>query len=315
MSMNPPDYVHTALVYRTDSELLDTVVPFAQDALAADEPVVAAFGDGTTAMLREALGEQNGLIYFAGSMSGLRPATSLRNFRSLFEQLLADGAPSFRAVGEVPHPGIGSAWDPWFRYEAAATRVLEDLAGWSMCCYDERSTPDEVLDDVALTHPYLTAPGSSPQANERFEPAERLVSSRPAPLDPLEEHPPALELLDPTPAAARRAVAQLAEGTGIDPSDVADFLVAASEAVTNATLHGRAPVELQAWSTRDRLVVCVRDRGAGPVNPLAGLDPVRRATLGGFGLWLIEQLCSQVGYRYDEHGFTVRLTAGGPPQP
>jgi anti-sigma regulatory factor (Ser/Thr protein kinase) len=315
MNTQSSGYVHTALVYRTDRELLDTVVPFTKDALASGEPVVAAFGAGTTAMLKEALGTQDGLIYFAGSMDGLRPATSLRNFRSLFEQLLADGAPSFRAVGEVPHPGMGSPWDPWFRYEAAATRVLEDLAGWSMCCYDERSTPVEVLDDVTLTHPYLTAPGSSPVANDRHEPAEQLIPSRPAPLDPLEERPPAVELLDPTPAVARSAVAQLAEGTGIDPTDVADFLVAASEAVTNATLHGRAPVELRAWSTKGRLVVCVSDRGSGPENPLTGLDPVRRATVGGFGLWLIEQLCSQVGYRYDEHGFTVQLTAGGPPQP
>lgn len=74
-------------------------------------------------------------------------------------------------------------------------------------------------------------------------------------------------------------------------------MIAVSEAVTNATCHGRPPVLLRIWSDRDRIVVTITDQGGGPTDPFAGLLPA-----GGLGLWVTHQLCDQVTHRSRQAG-------------
>jgi anti-sigma regulatory factor (Ser/Thr protein kinase) len=121
-----------------------------------------------------------------------------------------------------------------------------------------------------------------------------------------------MDLTDPTPVAARRATHLMLDGSSLS-SEAAEGLVGAvSEVVTNATLHGRPPVQVTGWVAPGRRVatVTITDHGPGPDDPQAGQRPESRDPGdGGFGLWLAHHMCT-VTMSSDDHGFTVRLVAG-----
>ena len=87
-------------------------------------------------------------------------------------------------------------------------------------------------------------------------------------------------------------------------------MLAASEAVTNALIHGVAPVTVRIWIGEDRVVVAVHDEGDGPADPLVGLlQHTDKGTSSGRGLWIAHQLDIVVALFAVGTGFTVRLRA------
>jgi anti-sigma regulatory factor (Ser/Thr protein kinase) len=306
-------YFHEAAFFGSDDELLDLVVPFVTGGLEAGEPTMVALDDRSAGVVRAAVGDATGVTYLPHASQYTRPALTIKRYRQMLERHVAAGAGQIRAVGSVPHPGLGAPWEAWARYEAAVHRALADLPLWGMCPYDTRTAPREVLADVERLHPHLATTKGDHVANERFADAPVVVARRSSPAsDPLEALPPAVELDDPAPAAARRAVRDLGRRSALRPDTVDDLVIAVSEAVANALAHGRPPVALRAWAAADRLVVTVRDRGRGPADPLVGLMPVPERTRGGLGLWIAHQVCSDVGLVVDDEGFTVRLIARDP---
>jgi anti-sigma regulatory factor (Ser/Thr protein kinase) len=165
-----------------------------------------------------------------------------------------------------------------------------------------------VLDEAMRTHPHLATPDGAHVRNDRFEDPRSFLLSRPPPVDPLEAGPPVAELIDPPPSDARHVVERTARQASLEDEAVEGMRVAVSEAVTNASLHGRRPVLVQVWAAAGRVLVAVKDHGSGPSDPYAGLaaGPGALNGRGGFGLWLLHQLV-QVSYDRSE-GFTVRLT-------
>src|SRR3954468_8847553 len=93
--------------------------------------------------------------------------------------------------------------------------------------------------------------------------------------------------LPATPAAA--SVARLfvrclcEEWGGGSVADVAELL--SSELVTNAVLHARSSIELEAARTASALRVDVRDVGRGQVQPKALEGPMEGGGGGGLSVW------------------------------
>jgi anti-sigma regulatory factor (Ser/Thr protein kinase) len=229
-------------------------------------------------------------------------------------EYVAAGASQIRVAGDVPHPGVGVAWDWWARYEAVVNHAYDDFPIWGLCPYDTRTTPAEVLDDVRRTHPHIATPHDH-LSNPRFEDPTSFLAARTARWrDPLERDPAAIVLVDPTPATVRAAIVGLAQSTEVGADDVSGLLVAATEAVGNAVIHGRAPVAVNLWTARRRILVAVTDQGPGPSLPFAGLIPATDpdSAVGGRGLWLAHQLCSYVTLQCEPHQYTIRLVAGEP---
>jgi hypothetical protein len=323
-------YLHEAVLYDSDEEFLGVVVPFLQEGAAVGEPCLVALGASTTGLVRAAMGNTRGLTFLDDRYD--RPASVIRSNRDLFTAHLTDGASRIRVASEVPHPGVGVPWDGWARYEAAVNDAYAEFPLWGLCAYDTRITPGSVLDDVARTHPHLaTAHGR--WINRRYQdPAEFLTRRPPSQGDPVETaSPPVIDLMDPTPAAARDAVhtadmirpgalqveipqpdTPQREPPPLDAADVEHLVFAVSEAVTNALIHGRPPVRFRLWTAPDRIVATVTDRGDGPADPFAGLLPVTDTCSGGLGLWLTHQLCSHVTLDTTDDGFTIRLIVGTP---
>ena len=136
-----------------------------------------------------------------------RPVSVMRSKRELFTAHLTDGASRIRVASEAPHPDVGGPRDGWARYEAAVNRAYAEFPLWGLCADDTRITPGPVLDDVARTHPHLAAVNGC-WINPRYQdPAEFLTRRPPSQADPVKTaSPPVIELMDPTPAAARDAV-------------------------------------------------------------------------------------------------------------
>jgi len=303
-------YFHEVAFCGSDDELVALVGPFLADGSEAGEPTVVALDDRSRDVVRAATGHLPGVTYLRHRTQYERPALAVRRYRDLVESHLAAGAAQVRAVGAVPHPGLGEPWAPWARYEAAIHRVLADRPLWGLCLYDTRTAPRDVLADVERMHPHVAAPGGAHRASTRFADPMAVVARLPAaPPDPLEALPPAVELVQPAPAIARRSVRDVGGRSDVAPGAVDDLLIAVSEAVGNAWAHGRPPVVLRACAAADRVVVTVSDRGPGPADPLVGLTPATDRTSGGLGLWIAHQLCSDVHLATGDDGFTVRLTA------
>jgi anti-sigma regulatory factor (Ser/Thr protein kinase) len=302
-------YYHEAIRYGSDDDLLAVVVPFLLDGVAAGEPTVVSLGESNTALVREAIGADVPVIYQSGGEVYARPAGAIRAYRDLFAEFTAQGAPQIRVVGELPPAVLGATWDWWARYESAINDAYDEFPLWSMCAYDERITPPEVMADVARTHPHFA--GADRPGVAYVEPDQFLRHLRPPAPDPLQQTPPAVELTDPIPARARAALSQVSDGL-LTPDALGDLRIAVTETVTNALSHGTPPIVVRIWPGPDRVVVTVTDQGKGPADPFAGLRAAPHAPTGGLGLWLTHQLCDHVAMSVDADGFTVRMISGNP---
>lgn len=303
-------FVHDTGFYCSDEELLELVVPFIEGGMADGDPTFVSLPGPELRLVRSAVGDRRGLTFLDAADQYFRPTATIRRYRKLLGDEVATGARRVRAVGSAPHPGVGAPWEMWARYEAVINHAYDDLPLWGLCPYDTRSTPDDVLADIERTHPHVATARGQRTANPRYQDPTVFLAGRRVLPDPFEARAPDLELIDPAPGAARRAVAEVGARTLVAPATVDDLVLASSEVVTNATLHGRPPVVLRAWAAPERLVVSVTDRGRGPADLGVGLVPTDDRTLGGFGLWLVHELCSDVALALTDEGFTVRLVAG-----
>jgi anti-sigma regulatory factor (Ser/Thr protein kinase) len=299
-------HFHEAGFYGSDTEFRALIVPFAEEGIAAGEPVIIGYDSRKNALVRSWLTDPSAVTFPADSNVYATPARAIAAYRRLFELHVAQGAGQIRITGELPHPGNGGRFDGWDRYEAAVNTVWQDFPVWGLCLYDTATSPTEVLDAAERTHPRIVSPSGARRANGRFQRVADFEALPPVP-DPLEQTTPMIELVDRSAAEARRALVQIGGGR-VAGTILDDLLLGVSEAVSNAQIHGRAPATVRIWAAPDRIVISVHDQGRGPADPLAGLVPAasNAATLG-LGLWLIHQLDIDVALRHADDGFTVRL--------
>jgi anti-sigma regulatory factor (Ser/Thr protein kinase) len=300
---------HAALLYDDDDELLEAAVPFLEEGVASGAPTLLSVSAREQPLILNALGDTTGVTVVPPWPPGAAFKT-LRQNHELINGRPEAGAGHIHILGEVPSTDEAVRWGGWVRYETAINHVYADLPVSILCPYDRRTTPLSVLDDVRRTHPLLTAADDELADNAAFvAPKAFLGDLAERDLDPIERDAPALELVDQLPGASRRSVAALAENAGFDRSAIEALALAVGEVVTNAFVHGRAPVVLRAWSAADRIVVSVLDHGGGPVDPFVGMLPVDVAPAGGgLGLHVVYQTCSLVTMSRNESDFTVHLT-------
>ena len=121
--------------------------------------------------------------------------------------------------------------------------------------------------------------------------------------------------LPATPAAAsvaRLFVRCLCEEWGVGAvADVAELL--SSELVTNAVVHARSAIELEAAWTHSDLRVDVRDAGAGQVQ--AKTSPAPTEAEGGRGLAIVASLADSWGVEETGHGKSVWFSLVTPELP
>ncbi|HEX2075558.1 MAG TPA: sensor histidine kinase [Geodermatophilus sp.] len=306
-------YIHDALLYESTDELIDVSAPFLLEGLAAGDAAVIAASRRTAGVLLEAVGDhpQVQVLEPSGVYRQHTPA-AIATFRRLAERHAAEGARQVRVVGEVDFGRTAREWIEWQRYEAVINEALAPLPLWGLCIFDARRLPEPLAESTRLTHPNLvTAGGRAP--NPEFTDPARYLRGLPVPPEPLEETAPRLAVDAVSDFfGLRHAVRAELEVVGSSQSLIEDFLLAVNEVASNAARHGRPPVGLRLWTSPEKVVCSVSDRGAGFDDPFAGYGPVHSDDLGpreGMGLWLARQLCDHVDIAHHTEGVTVRLTA------
>jgi anti-sigma regulatory factor (Ser/Thr protein kinase) len=107
----------------------------------------------------------------------------------------------------------------------------------------------------------------------------------------------------------RHAVARQLSAAGLHGRAYEDFLLAITEVVTNAVLHGGGEGHLRLWHVHGRLHCEVADRGPGTApERLAGIALPSAHAVGGRGMFLVRQLCADVSIDSGPDGTTVRLS-------
>jgi anti-sigma regulatory factor (Ser/Thr protein kinase) len=307
---------HELFLHHSTAELLEFVVPIVRDGVAADEPTLLLVRPDTAEAVQHLVGPSPYLTIQPALTGPGRPALHVRA-----------AGPTLAGYARVVHqePVIPPRqWPEWRRLEAVLNIVLRPHDTWAVCAYDVRTLTDEMIADLRATHPLIThAHHQRHLRNDRYQhPIDFLEEHGDHPPDPVERTTPAVELVDPSPAAARATVAGVARRHRLPTSEIDNLVFATHEALTNALLHGRPPTVLRLWAQPVRVTVTVTDTGPGPTDPLVGLlppdhandlDPADRPRPG-LGLWLSHQLVD-VAHRRHPGGYTIRLAVTAPAEP
>ena len=182
-------HFHEAGFYGSDAEFRALIVPFAEEGIAAGEPVIIGYDSRKNALVRSWLTDPSAVTFPADNADNnvyATPARAIAAYRRLFEHHVARGAGQIRITGELPHPGNGGRFDGWDRYEAAVNTVWQDFPVWGLCLYDTATMPAVMLDAAERTHPRIVSPSGARRPNGRFQQAadfEALPRARPAGTD------------------------------------------------------------------------------------------------------------------------------------
>jgi anti-sigma regulatory factor (Ser/Thr protein kinase) len=301
---------HELFLYRSPVDLVEFVVPWACDGVAAEEPTLLLLReDDAKAVLRE-VGPSPYLTVESALAEPGRAAQHVSTASSML--------PSFARVVHQEPLIAPSQWPEWRRLEAVLNLALRHYDTWAVCAYDQRTLSPDMVSDLHATHPLIWQDGEHRHNDGYQHPVNFLVQQSDDPPDPIERTQPAVELVDPSPASARASVKWFSHQQ-LPDHETDKLIFATHEAVINALRHGRPPTVLRLWTKPGRVTVTVSDAGPGPTDPLVGLLPNESPAPGAgdsvpgpaLGLWLIHQLVD-VTRRSDSTGYTIRLTATHP---
>jgi anti-sigma regulatory factor (Ser/Thr protein kinase) len=298
---------HDLLVYDSDEQYAEQLVPFLEAGLGEGEALVAVPGHATEPLLRAALGATSEQVTFHVCEDWYtRPEAVLAGYDAAVRAFLRDGATGVRVVGELPPCSSPREWDRWVRYEALVNRAFAGRPVSTMCTCDSRVVPEHALDATLHTHPHVVS-GGRRENPDYHDPAEVLrgLAAAPEPLPELHDAPVNCDAL-----ALRGALARALADAGVAPDQAEGMILAASEVVVNAGLHGDGVRTLRVGGGDGTFVCEVSDAGGGLEDPLAGYVPPGAPAGNGGGLWVARQLTRRLDLLPSPGGgLTVRLWA------
>jgi anti-sigma regulatory factor (Ser/Thr protein kinase) len=299
-------YRHEAFFYAGCDQFMDGTLAFIREAVAAEEPILAVLDRGKIDALREALNGVGDEVLFADMAEvGTNPARIIPAWEEFVEQHAAPGRRLW-GIGEPIWAGRSSAeLAECQRHEALLNVVFSDPEFSLLCPYDTDALGEAVIAEARRNHPILHE-GGAPVASTHFPGAETLA----LPFDEPLSDPPhgAIELAFDAEALhqVRAFVSAHADAAGLPHKRRDELVVAANEVATNSLIHGGGRGGLRLWHESDAVVCEVRDQGRID-DPLVGRRRPGAAPIGGYGLWLANQLCELVQVRTFPAGSVVRL--------
>jgi AcrR family transcriptional regulator len=302
VSATEPRLVHEALVYSSDEEFLERVVPFLQDGLAASHPTSVVLTPNNGALLRKALGQDAQRISFAdASATYRRPAAAFAGYhRHLETELSRPDVERVRVIAEIPLGLTSEEYAEWMRYESMFNRGFAGYPLWVVCGYDTRARPEQIVDDALRTHPIVSISGNR-DTNAGYIETDEFVG-RPVRREPERADGGGNPLSRLTVTKERdldqvdRVVAAAARAAGLAPSIVDDVTLAAAELARDALRDGDGKASVQV--TRDgALWHCDVTEGEST-----------ESTSGEFGLSIARLISERVELSSGAGAQTVRMT-------
>jgi anti-sigma regulatory factor (Ser/Thr protein kinase) len=298
---------HEALFYASDAEFLDGTLRFVREGLEAGEPILVVVDGGKLTRLRDALGADAGEVGFADmAQVGTNPARIIPAWRQFVDERAAPGR-GVRGIGEPIWPERTAAeLAECHRHESLLNLAFAEDPGFHLLCpYDTSALEPEVVEAAAGTHPLIREEGEG-----RLSRSWSGLNPIAAPFgEPLPEPPVPPRELAFGPGSlhgVREFVTACASGAGLGTATLGDLLLAATEIASNSVRHAGGKGVMRVWRQDDGVICEVRDEGQ-IAQPLAGRVRPYDGQIGGYGLWLANQLCDLVQVRAFPTGGVVRL--------
>jgi anti-sigma regulatory factor (Ser/Thr protein kinase) len=306
-----PRFAHVAALVRSDAELLGAASGWVQDGIHADDLVVIAGSPSFQQAVAEQFGDEDRVVFDDRVRpNGRRGPDALSAVIAASRKAAGSGSGRLRVVAQVDQPDDPRVTREFACLESASNLMPIEAPVTTLCLYDERRLPAELVRAAGATHPDVLTPEGVRPSDGFLEPQD-YVRGLGVLEEPLQDTPPLLAIDD----AASLADLRHALGAQLSRSMAAgdgreDLHLAISETAANAFRHGGRPVGARMWASDDRLIVTISDGGDG-VDPLRGYWPAhgRDLSRGGMGLWLARKLCDHVDLISDERGTTVRLAS------
>jgi anti-sigma regulatory factor (Ser/Thr protein kinase) len=298
---------HETLFYAGEDGFLQGTLPFIDEALTADEPILVAVGSAKIERLKGVLGDRATRVCFADMrLLGSNPARIIPAWRQFLE-LHAPGGGPVRGIGEPVWPGRSEAeLSECQRHESLLNLAFDKGQGWRLLCpYDLEALDERVIATARRNHPFIAQAGASHRSDTYLGPYEApgpFDGTLPAPVAVPEE----LAFTGKELAELRKFVSQEAERASLDVERTESLVLAASELATNSVRYGGGRGTLRMWKEDGMLLCEVHDRGYIE-EPLVGRIRPRPDQPAGRGLWLVNQLCDLVQIRSKPTGNVVRV--------
>jgi anti-sigma regulatory factor (Ser/Thr protein kinase) len=303
--MSDGTFVHEALFYRGPEEYLAGTVPFIDECLRANQPVLVAVPTANLVLLTDALGSRATRVrLFDACKVGSNPG---RIIPWVYHGFAAEADPHVRVniLGEPVFPGrTAEEYPACVQHEAACNLVFAGRPSRALCPYDVSNLDLHMVEDAHATHPLLVQTGSRRTSAEFVDP-RAVIEAFNTPLPDL--GPPALSLdFDAaTIGDVRRAVAQQAAYAGMEAERRTALHDAVAELAANSVEHGGGSGRLTLYRQPDCIVCDISDSGwiadplAGRIQAAPGESPP--------GLALVHLLCDLVRTHTTPTGTTTRL--------
>jgi anti-sigma regulatory factor (Ser/Thr protein kinase) len=298
---------HEAFLYAGEHEFLEGTLTFIREGLAEGEPILAAVSRAKIARLRAELGrDARGVSFVDMGEVGSNPARIIPAWHE-FVGRRPDPDKPIRGIGEPIWAGRSAAeLVECQRHEDLLNLAFADTAAFRLLCpYDTEALDGDVIDEARCSHPIVVE-----DSLERESAGYRGLRAVAAPFGkPLPQPPSPPSEMDfdvDSLGVVRRMISVYAAGIGMTAERTGDLILAVDELATNSVRHGGGRGVLRVWHERGTLICEVRDRGRID-EPLVGRHIPSTDQPGGFGVWLVNQLCDLVQMRALPGGNVVRL--------
>jgi anti-sigma regulatory factor (Ser/Thr protein kinase) len=294
-------------MYAGDDEFLAGTVPFITVGVEAGESVLVAVDRAKIALLRSALAADADDVQFVDMHAiGGNPARIIPIWKQFLDGPRAPGQ-RVRGIGEPIWPGRSEAeLVECHRHEALLNLAFAGSAPLTLLCpYDTAGLGADTIAGAHRSHPTIVA-------GEARRPSHAYcgLAAVAAPFcDPLPEprgivH--RLEFRAGDLVEIRLFTAHRAQAAGLGAERAEDLVLAVNEVATNSVRYGGGRGTLRAWQEGGALICDVCDGGRLD-DPLAGRRRPTGTQVGGYGLWLANQLCDLVQLRSLPDGVAVRV--------
>ena len=304
---NEQGFRHEAFIYAGLDEFVEGTSAFVRAGLEHDEPTLVVVSAPKIELLRERLGADAGRVQFADmARVGANPARIIPAWREFVNGHFGSRRP-VRGIGEPATPDRAPAeLVECHVHEALLNLAFADARAFRLLCpYDAATLDPAAVEEAKRTHPFVVADGAE-AASPRYCGIELASTPFSAPLP---EPPPDAERLPydaHTMDVVRGVIVRRAIASGLSVRAMQDLVLAVDEMATNSVRHGGGRGLLRVWQQQDALICEVSD-GGRIRDPLVGRVRPAVGQVGGFGVWLANQLCDLVQIRSVASGTVIRL--------
>src|SRR3984885_12113193 len=267
-------FVHSALLYHSQREYLDSVVGFVGDGLSMDEAVLVAVPGENLGPLRDALGSASGRLPAGLQMADIAEVARNPSRFLALEGSFAEEHPDrrVRIVSQVVWPGRTTAELPaCMQHEALLNGAFVGRPLTALCLYDAGRLDEDVLAGARATHPLVWKYGAL-QRSAEYAPDDILANcNQPLPVNPGAVTYMVRQSTDLRPA--RSFAVNYGDWVGLSQDGIDDLQLIATELATNSLMYTAGPCRLPFWR-HDEHLVCEARAGGRLEVPLVGrLDP------------------------------------------